>query len=86
MGRRFIWQPGGGVTITEGLFELLETDQFQNSPFLAVIKLGRSIRRGLTNRDRPEEFSIADASLIAAPRQRNTDDEKKAIKEGRIPI
>ena len=28
---------------------------------------------------------IIDASLIAAPRQRNTDEEKKAIKEGRIP-
>src|SRR5271154_6513279 len=28
---------------------------------------------------------IGDASLIAAPRQRNNDDEKKAIKEGRIP-
>ena len=28
---------------------------------------------------------IVDASLVATPRQRNTDDEKKAIKEGRIP-
>ena len=28
---------------------------------------------------------IVDASLIAAPRQRNTAEEKKAIKEGRIP-
>ena len=28
---------------------------------------------------------IIDASLIAAPRQRNTEDEKTAIKEGRIP-
>ena len=28
---------------------------------------------------------IVDASLVAAPRQRNMDDEKKAIKEGRIP-
>jgi transposase, IS5 family len=28
---------------------------------------------------------IVDASLIAAPRQRNTADEKKTIKEGRIP-
>jgi IS5 family transposase len=28
---------------------------------------------------------IVDASLIAVPRQRNTEDEKKAIKEGRIP-
>ena len=28
---------------------------------------------------------IVDASLVAAPRQRNTQDEKKAIKDGRIP-
>jgi len=28
---------------------------------------------------------IVDASLIAAPRQRNTQEEKKAIKEGRVP-
>jgi len=28
---------------------------------------------------------IIDASLIAAPRQHNTDEEKKAIKEGRVP-
>jgi transposase, IS5 family len=28
---------------------------------------------------------IVDASLIAAPPQRNTEEEKKAIKEGRIP-
>ncbi len=58
VGRRFIWQPGAGVTITEGLFELLETDQFQNNPFLAVIKSGRIIRRRLADRDNPEEFSI----------------------------
>ena len=28
---------------------------------------------------------IVDATLVAAPRQRNSEDEKKAIKEGRIP-
>jgi transposase len=28
---------------------------------------------------------IVDATIVAAPRQRNTDDEKQAIKEGRIP-
>jgi hypothetical protein len=28
---------------------------------------------------------IVDASSVAAPRQRNTDDEKQAIKQGRIP-
>ena len=58
IGRRFIWQPGIGVTITEGLFDLLETDQFRNSPFGAVIKSGRTIRHQLADRDNPEEFSI----------------------------
>ncbi len=28
---------------------------------------------------------IVDATLVAAPRQRNTDEEKRALKEGRIP-
>jgi transposase, IS5 family len=28
---------------------------------------------------------IIDASLVPAPRRRNTDDEKKIIKEGRVP-
>ncbi len=28
---------------------------------------------------------IVDATLVPAPKQRNTDDEKKAIKEGRVP-
>ena len=28
---------------------------------------------------------IVDATLVAAPKQRNTEDEKKAIKEGRVP-
>ena len=59
VGRRFIWQQGGGVTITEGLFELLETDRFQNSPFLAVIKSGRATRQRLTDDNNgSQEFSI----------------------------
>lgn len=28
---------------------------------------------------------IVNATIVAAPRQRNTEDEKKAIKDGRIP-
>ena len=58
MGRRFIWQPDVGVTINEGLFDLLETERFQNSPFVAVMKSGRTIRRQLADQDNPEEFSI----------------------------
>jgi adenylate cyclase len=30
VGRRFIWQAGAGVTITEGPFDLLEADRFQS--------------------------------------------------------
>jgi transposase, IS5 family len=33
----------------------------------------------------PMSGQIVDASLVSAPKQRNTDDEKKVIKEGRIP-
>ncbi len=58
VGRRFIWQQGTGVTVTEGLFELLETDRFQNSPFLAVIKSGHAIRQRLSGGASAQEFSI----------------------------
>jgi transposase, IS5 family len=33
----------------------------------------------------PMSGQIVDASLVSAPKQRNTDDEKKVVKEGRIP-
>jgi transposase, IS5 family len=33
----------------------------------------------------PMSGQIVDASLVSAPKQRNTDGEKKAVKEGRIP-
>ena len=58
MGRRFIWQAGAGVTITEGPFDLLEADQFQSSPFLAVINTGRTVRRRLMDANNQNEFSI----------------------------
>jgi adenylate cyclase len=58
MGRRFIWQPDAAVTINEGLFDLLETERFQNSPFVAVMKSGKTIRRQLRDQNSPEEFSI----------------------------
>jgi transposase, IS5 family len=33
----------------------------------------------------PMSGQIVDASLVSAPKQRNTEGEKKAIKEGRVP-
>ncbi len=58
MGRRFVWQPGVGVAISEGSFDVLESDQFRNSPFVAVVKSGRAMRRRLAEPDSPEEFPI----------------------------
>ena len=60
MGRRFIWQAGAGVTIAEGAFDLLETDRFQSSPFLAVIKTGRTVRQRLADANNEQGFSIYD--------------------------
>ena len=54
MGRRFVWQPGAGVKISEGQFDVLETDQFRNSPFVAVVKSGQAMRRRLAELDSPE--------------------------------
>jgi adenylate cyclase len=31
MGRRFLWQAGSGVTTSEALFEITETDDFRTS-------------------------------------------------------
>lgn len=56
MGRRFVWQPGAPVTVTEGPFTLLDDDRFQHSPFIAVITSGQAIRQRLTAD--ADQFSI----------------------------
>ncbi len=58
MGRRFIWQQGAGVSVGEGLFDLQKTHDYQNSPFVAVVKSGQTIRRQLTNPGNSEESSV----------------------------
>jgi adenylate cyclase len=58
IGRRFIWQQSAGVIIADGLFELLENDKYQNSPFVAVIESGRAIRRQLADENHLGEFSL----------------------------
>ena len=58
IGRRFIWQSGGGVTVTEGAFDLLANDNFKNSPFVAVVNTGQAIRRRLEGPDQPDEFPV----------------------------
>src|SRR5262245_9439339 len=58
MGRRFIWQPGAAVEISEGTFDVLDSDQFRRSPFAAVVEAGRPLRYPLTGASESDEFSI----------------------------
>jgi adenylate cyclase len=58
MGRRFMWQPGGGVTVTEGAFEVLDRSEFRNSPFNTVVNSGKALRRKLADPNCPMDFPI----------------------------
>ena len=58
MGRRFMWQPGTAVRMTEGAFEVLDRAEFANSPFMAVVNTRQAIRRKLADRDCVMDFPI----------------------------
>ena len=58
MGRRFLWQAESGVTTSEALFEISETDDFRTSPFSTVYATRRLLRRRLADSDCPIDFAI----------------------------
>ena len=58
MGRRFVWQAESGVTTSEALFDLLETDEFRSSPVAAVYATRQAIRRRIADIDCPDDFAI----------------------------
>ena len=58
MGRRFLWQAESGVTTSEALFEITETDDFRTSPFTAVYVTRQLLRRRLADSDCPIDFAI----------------------------
>ena len=58
MGRRFLWQAESGVTTSEALFEITETDDFRTSPFSTVYATRRLLRRRLADSDCPIDFAI----------------------------
>jgi adenylate cyclase len=58
MGRRFMWQASTGVTTSEALFDVLETDEFRNSPFSTVYTTNKPVRRRLADADCPDDFAI----------------------------
>ena len=60
MGRRFLWQASSGVTTSDALFDILETDDYRKSPFTTVYATREPIRRRLADPDCPIDFAILD--------------------------
>jgi adenylate cyclase len=58
MGRRFLWQTESGVTTSDALHSLVDTDDFRNSPVAVVYKTGKPIRRRLADEACPADFPI----------------------------
>jgi len=58
MGRRFLWQAESGVTTSEALFGITETDDFPISPFSTVYATRQLLRRRLADSDCPIDFAI----------------------------
>jgi adenylate cyclase len=55
-GRHFVWHPESGVSTSEALFDLLETDEFQGSPVAAIYDTCEPLRRRLSDGDCPDDF------------------------------
>src|SRR5262249_156241 len=58
MGRRLRWEPGKEVDIAEAPVEMLSSDTFRQSPVLAIMRSGRSLRRRLLAPDCPLDFPV----------------------------
>lgn len=60
MGRRFLWQADTGVTALNASFDLLDRDEFRDSPVVAVINTRQTIRRRIADKNCPMDFAILD--------------------------
>ena len=58
MGRRFLWQAESGVTTSDALFDILETDDYRKSPFTTVYATREPLRRRLADNDCPIDFAV----------------------------
>jgi adenylate cyclase len=58
LGRRFLWQRSSGVTTSDALFALTETDDFRKSPFTTVYATRKPLRRRLADANCPADFAI----------------------------
>ena len=57
-GRRFTWQKGKGVSVLEGVYALMESNEYLTSPITAVRSSGEPLRRHLAHVDCPDDFQI----------------------------
>jgi adenylate cyclase len=58
MGRRFLWEPGAPVDITEAPFEAFDTEDFRRSPVRRVVDSGVAVRRRLEEADCPTDLTV----------------------------
>ena len=58
MGRRFLWQAESGVTTSEALHDLKQTDEFVRSPFNTVYATRAPLRQRLGDNDDAIEFKV----------------------------
>ena len=58
LGRRFLWQAETGVTTSDALFSLTETDDFRQSPFTTVYATREVLRRRLADPACPIDFDV----------------------------
>src|SRR5579872_7091725 len=58
MGRRFLWQAESGVTTSEALHDLKQTDEFVRSPFSTVYATRAPLRQRLGDNGGPIEFDV----------------------------
>jgi adenylate cyclase len=58
IGRRFLWQAKSGVTTSDALFAIAESDDFRKSPFGTVYATGKPLRRRLADADCPIDFAV----------------------------
>ena len=59
MGRRFLWQDGQGVKVTNAPFGVLEQEDFRQSPVAHVYVTGKGLRIRLDCDPQADEFPIA---------------------------
>jgi len=58
MGRRFLWQAESGVTTSDALHDLTQTDDFKRSPFSTVYATRVPLRRHLADKDCAIDFDV----------------------------